>query len=160
MEAHFNQSKAMVIIYAILLIIIGALFIADKDLALQWGFIIAGVFLIISGILPMIQYKTVDLIGVIFIVLGFILIAAPYVFAVATEIIIGIIAIIIGIVIAFNALQATETKVKIIGLIVGILVVIAGAITFLGNDFVFIVFGILLIIAGIMNLITLSSTTE
>jgi uncharacterized membrane protein HdeD (DUF308 family) len=155
MEIYVQQSKTMMVINALLLIVIGALFIINKDLALQWGFILAGVFLIISGILPMIIMKAVDIIGILMIILGIIMILAPYAFAWATIWIIGIIAILLGVLILFGATR-TSGKEMIVMIIVGLLLVVAGALTFIGNDLVFIIFGVVLVLAGVVNLLGLA----
>ena len=51
MEVIVYQDKTTAMIYSVLMIIVGLLFVLNKDLALSWGFIIAGVFLIIAGII-------------------------------------------------------------------------------------------------------------
>ena len=152
MEVIAYQDKTTAMIYSALMIIVGLLFVLNKDLALSWGFIIAGVFLIIAGIIPMIAVKSIDLMGLIMIVLGIILIAAPHLFAGITVLLIGIIAILLGVVWIYGASTNPDGKARTIGIIVGIVILVAGIATFMGNDFVFIVFGILLIVAGIMNI--------
>ena len=154
MEVIYVQDKTTMIINTILLLIVGILFIWDKDLALKWGFIVAGVCLIVSGILPMIMVKNVDLMGVILIVLGIIICLIPSFLANVTIIIIGVIAILLGVIILFSAIKGDENT-KTMGVIVGALILLAGILTFLGNDIAFIIFGVMLVIAGIVNAVTL-----
>jgi uncharacterized membrane protein HdeD (DUF308 family) len=148
-----QQSRISMLINAILLIIIGVLFIYDENLALSIGFMIAGVFMIIAGIIPMIQYKTVDLIGVALIVLGIILLVIPNILADVTYIIIGIIAIILGAVIFFGGFKEGERNSKIISIIIGLFIAIAGIMILTRMDIAFILFGAFLVIAGAFSII-------
>lgn len=155
MEVIYVQDKTTLLINTVLLIIVGILFIWDKDVALEWGFIIAGVCMIVAGVLPMIVARNVDLMGLIMIVLGIIICIIPSFFADVTIILIGIIAIIIGVIILFSAIKGDE-KTKTMGVIVGALILLAGILTFLGNDVAFVIFGAMLVVAGIVNAVTLA----
>ncbi len=153
MEVIIEQTRTSMFINALLLIIIGALFIIDENLALSVGFIVAGVFLVISGLVPMIMYRAADLIGVLMIVLGIILIVIPNVLADVTFIVVGIIAILIGAIACFGALKNVTTAGKVIGLIVGILIIIAGIMILTRMDIAFILFGAFLVVAGALNIV-------
>ncbi len=153
MEVIYVQNKTTMLINAVLLILVGILFIWDKNVALEWGFIIAGVCMIVAGVLPMIVAKNVDLMGVIMIVLGIILCIIPGFFADVTIIILGIIAILVGVIIIFSAIKGDEST-KTMGVIVGALILIAGILIFLNYDIVFVIFGVILVVAGIVNAVT------
>ena len=155
MEVVIVQSKTSAIINAILLIIIGILFIVNKDLALNVGFILAGIFLIVSGIVPMIMCKTIDLMGVLMVILGIVLIMVPYVFTTIALIILGIIAIIVGVIGILGASKEKDGKMRTVGIIVGALIIIAGISIMLQMDIAFIIFGVFLLIAGAVNLVYL-----
>jgi uncharacterized membrane protein HdeD (DUF308 family) len=152
-EAYAKLTKTSLLIEALMLIIIGLMFIIDKDFAINLGLIIVGVFMIISGLLPMIQFKVVDPIGVIMVILGALMIAAPFVFASIILIIVGIITIIVGFLMIVSSIGIENTAGKAVGVIVGALIAIAGVLIMTGNDFIFMVYGVLLIIAGAMDLI-------
>lgn len=152
MQLIVEQSRTSMIINALLLIIVGALFIIDENLALSVGFIIAGVFLLISGLVPMIQTKSVDAMGVIMVVLGILLIVIPNVFADITFIVIGIITIIVGALYFVGAFKQSGSS-KIVGIIVGLLILIAGIMILTRMDLAFVLFGIFLIVAGGLNIV-------
>lgn len=153
MEVYAEQSKWSYIISAILMIIVGALFIINRDLAMDVGFIIIGIFLIIAAIIPMIAAKALDLIGLVLLVLGILLIILPSVFTDVTTIILGIFAIIIGAVAAANATKEQDGVSRAIGVIVGVVIIIAGISMILDMDIAFQLFGVFLVIAGVLNLI-------
>ena len=154
MEVYYVQSKAALVINTILMLVVGALFIIDKDFALHWGFVVAGICLIISGIVPMIIVRNVDIIGIILIILGIVLCLIPNLMADITIVAVGVFAIIVGAIAAFNAIKAAD-KPDLFGIIVGALLILGGILTFMDNDIVFIVFGVILVIAGIVNVLTL-----
>lgn len=135
------------------MIVIGALFIVDKDKAIEVGFIITGIFLLIGGILPMIQGRTINVLGLLLIILGILLILAPELFTLVFEIIIGVIAIIIGALNMFAAFRETDKVGMFFGFVVGLLVIAAGVTIFLGMDIAFQIFGGLLIAAGLLDFI-------
>jgi len=135
------------------MILIGALFIANKELAMSWGFILIGVFLIISGIIPMIMNKTIDVIGLIMIILGIVIIVVPGLFANLFGIVVGIIAIIVGLLMIVSASKDELNTAKIIGVIVGVCIIIAGITLILDWDIAYQLFGVFLIIAGAINIV-------
>ena len=156
MQVYIVQSKTNLIIMAILMIIIGALFVINKNLALDIGFIVAGVMLIIIGLFPMIQMKDMNIIGIIFILLGLILIIFPYVFTDITQILLGIIAIVVGAVGVFNSMKEKNQTIMILGVLVGVLILVAGVTMVMKWDIAFQIFGILLIIGGVLDLVAIS----
>lgn len=156
MQVYIVQSKTNLIIMAILMIVIGALFVINKNLALDIGFIVAGVMLIIIGLFPMIQMKDMNIIGIIFILLGLILIIFPYVFTDITQILLGIIAVIVGAVGVFNSMKEKNQTVMILGVLVGVLILVAGVTMIMKWDIAFQIFGILLIVGGVIDLVAIS----
>ena len=155
MEVYIVQSKANLILTSILMIIIGVFFIVDKDLALDVGFIVTGVSLIILGLVPMVQVKDVNLFCVLLIVLGIFLILVPSFFTDLTKVILGIVAILVGVLMVLNSTKAELKNPKIIGMVVGILIILAGISILLDMAIAFQLFGALLLIGGIANLLIL-----
>ena len=154
MEVYYVQSKASLVINTIMMILIGALFIYDKNVALDIGFIVAGICLIISGIIPMIMVRSIDLIGIIMIILGVLLCVVPGLFTDITVVLIGIVAIVVGALIAYSGVKA-EGGPKTFTIVVGALILLAGLLIFMGNDIAFLIFGIMMVVAGIVNIVTL-----
>ncbi len=154
MEVYYVQSKASMVINTILMLVVGALFIYNKDTALEIGFIVAGVCLIISGIIPMIAVKSVDLMGILLIILGVVLCVVPGLFAGITTVLIGVVAIVVGAIIAYGGIQG-EGSPKAFTILVGVLIALAGILIFMGNDIAFTIFGVVLVVAGVVNLIAL-----
>ncbi len=157
MEVYIVQSKANLIVSSIMMVIIGIFFIVDKDLALDIGFIVAGISLIIVGLVPMIQAKDMNLFCVLLIVLGIFLILIPSFFSDVAKIILGVVAILVGGLMTLNSFKAEEKNPKIIGLLVGILIIVAGVSILLDMDIAFQLFGGIMLVAGILNLMTLYS---
>jgi uncharacterized membrane protein HdeD (DUF308 family) len=153
MQVIVEQTRTSMFINALLLILIGALFIIDENLALSIGFIIAGIFLFISGLVPMLMYRTADVMGIIMVVLGVLLIVIPSVFADITFIIIGVIAIVVGALALVGACYNTTTAGRLIGILIGAFIIIAGIMVLTRMDIAFIVFGALLVIAGALNIV-------
>ena len=151
MEVSFEPNKNISIIYALLLIVIGLLFIVNPGFALSTGVAIVGIILIIAGLVPMFMNKSVDAIGVVMIVLGILLVAAPFLFATLIAIIVGIIAIIVGILAIVGALQNKGNN--FVQLIIGILILVAGACTFIGEGWPWMVFGAILLVTGALALV-------
>ncbi len=154
MEVYYVQNKTSMIINTILMVIVGILFIIDKDLALELGFIVAGICLIISGILPMIMVKKADAMGIILIILGVILLLVPNLMADITTVVIGVVSIVVGAIIAYGGVKA-EGSPSAFTIVVGILIALAGILIFMGDDIAFLIFGVMLVVAGVVNLITL-----
>ncbi len=153
MQVYVEQTKLSLVVYAVLMILVGALFIVDRNLAMDVGFIIAGIFLVIAGLVPMIQMKNVDVLGVIMLVLGILLLVMPNLFTDVVTIILGVIGIIVGALNAVAALKEQNKAVMIVGLLVGVLIIIAGITMLLDMDIAFQIFGALLLIAGVLNLL-------
>lgn len=154
MEVYYVQSKASLIINTILMVVVGALFIYDKNVALDLGFIVAGICLIISGIIPMIIAKTIDAIGIIMIILGVLLCIVPGLFTGITVVLIGIVAIVVGALIAYSGVKA-EGSPKTFTIVVGALILLAGLLIFMGNDIAFLIFGVMMVVAGVVNIVML-----
>ncbi len=148
-----ETTKTELIVYAILMIIIGILFIWDKDTAMDIGFIIAGIFLMIAGLLPIIVTKDINVLSFIFVVLGLLLIMVPHFFTDVAVVVLGIIAIIVGILYVLSASKVKQQAPMIVMMLVGILIVVAGISMILDMDIAFQLFGALLAIAGAVNLI-------
>ena len=157
MEVYIVQSKANLIVSSIMMVIIGIFFIVDKDLALDIGFIVAGISLIIVGLVPMIQAKDMNLFCVLLIVLGLFLILIPSFFSDVAKIVLGVVAILVGGLMTLNSFKAEEKNPKIIGHLVGILIIVAGVSILLDMDIAFQLFGGVMLVAGILNLMTLYS---
>ncbi|MBQ7979164.1 MAG: DUF308 domain-containing protein [Candidatus Methanomethylophilaceae archaeon] len=154
MEVYYVQNKTSMIINTILMVIVGVLFIIDKDLALELGFIVAGICLIIAGLIPMIMVKNVDAMGIVMIILGIVLLLVPNLMADITTVIIGVVAIIVGALIAFGGVKA-EGSPSAFTIVVGILIALAGILIFMGNDIAFLIFGVMLVVAGVVNIVAL-----
>ena len=151
MQFYIEQTRTSLIVNSILLIIVGILFIINRDFAMELGLVIVGIFLIISGLMPMIMARAVDIIGILEVILGILLIIAPFVFKSIILFIIGGITILVGILSILGVSQAIKTHV--FSLIVGILIVVAGILIMFDQEIIFTIYGIELILAGAMNLI-------
>lgn len=149
--AKSNKTNLAYVLYALLAIVLGVLFIVYKTAiigtVLQIGFTVIGVALIVLGILNMIGAKKLTLIGILEIAAGVVIIVFGWV-AVQIAVIVGGVVLIL-----YNVVALFKGNVKgLFGVAKFVLGVIVGVALILGKlnlDWLFVVIGVLLIVYGI-----------
>lgn len=135
------------VVYALLYILIGVLFIVFKNSILGWLMTIAGVVFIALGVLD-ILHKNITL-GVIEAVIGIVIILGGWLFVEIVLIIFGALLIVKGATDLIKQLQGRKNAVKIIVAVltiaVGILLIVS---KWVALEWFFIVLGVMFIING------------
>lgn len=140
------------VVYALLYILIGVLFIVFKNSILSWLMTIAGVVFIALGVLD-ILHKNITL-GVIEAVIGIVIILGGWLFVEIVLIIFGALLIVKGTTDLIKQLQGRKNAVKIIVAVltvaVGILLIVS---KWVALEWFFIVLGVMFIINGAFALL-------
>ncbi len=152
MEVYIQQTREASIITALLLILVGILFIIDQTLAVSVGILLIGAFMIVAGLMPLLTTKQFDITSIIMIILGIVVIMARFLLADILLLVIGVIAILVGVMKMYGALTG-DAKNKLMDMAVGLLIALAGFAIAVQFDFAFVLFGALLVLAGVVNLI-------
>ncbi len=143
-----------ILLTAILYIVVGLLFCIFKGEILKWGIIVAGIVLLVIGVVGIVKKNYVE--GIIMSALGVILILAGWSIAKYLLIALGVFLAIKGIIDLCKALTAKKKKkniLAIIGAIVAIVIGIMLAFSALTDfDILLIIGGIVLIVDGILLL--------
>ena len=149
-----NSSKKVSngVVYALLYIVLGVLFIVFKSGMLNWLMTIAGIVFIALGIFDIIKKRLTQ--GIIETVIGVVIIVGGWLFVEIVLLVFGALLIVKGVT---DLIKACQSKSKdfskilcaVITAIVGILLVVAKWVTL---DWFFIVLGAVLIIHGLFAL--------
>lgn len=150
--ANSNKKVSNGVVYALLYIVLGVLFIVFKSGMLNWLMTIAGIVFIALGIFDIIKKRLTQ--GIIEAVIGVVIILGGWLFVEIVLLVFGALLIVKGVT---DLIKACQSKSKdfskilcaVITAIVGILLVVAKWVTL---DWFFIVLGAVFIIDGLFAL--------
>ena len=154
MAAKKSKKVANALIYALVYILIGVLFLIFKAAVAVWCVIAIGVLLIVQGVLDMVNRRLVQ--GILEAVIGVLAIVFAAAITKYAIIVLGVILLVWAVLRLFdNSRKTGLTLLYIVGAaVIGVLMIINA---FAVLDWFFLVIGILLIVEGILCLIPASA---